>query len=65
MPLVKGYRFAQRTEEERINIVKRVESGESLDDIAADYGVHKQSIYNYTRSKWFQRIKNQLQRNNK
>lgn len=60
MPLKKGDRFDQRTEEERVDIVKRVLAKESLDDIAADYSLHRQSIYNYTRTKWFSRIEKQL-----
>ena len=50
----------QRTEKERERIVIRICSGEPLDDIATDLGCTRANVYNFTRSKWFFRIKKYL-----
>ena len=50
----------QRTEKEREQLVIRICSGESLDNIATDLGCTRANVYNFTRSKWFIRIRKYL-----
>ena len=50
------------SEEERQSLTRRILAGESLSSIAKELGTSYANVYYFRKTKWFHRIKDQLEK---
>ena len=50
------------SEEKRQELTRRIESGESLSDIAKELGTSYANVYYFRRTRWYKRICDQIKK---